>query len=155
MVLQIFLFLIAFGFGLVNIFYPEFILRVSDRLRITGERKYTSFAIASTRISGGFFILLAVVGLAITVKVNTDPYTVRFSVPNESYTFYDPVEVEKGETINLNNYTPTREGYRFLGWTEQSEIDILFNPERAVLVSYIYQPDDDVLLTAVFIEIEE
>ncbi|MRN26484.1 hypothetical protein EAI30_17975, partial [Romboutsia ilealis] len=55
----------------------------------------------------------------ITITYKLSEYTVRFNTNGGSYaaTQY----LKHGESINVDNYKPTKEGYNFSGWYNDSE----------------------------------
>ena len=143
-------------FALSIIIFPKFYLHLGDMIRIKGEREYTSYAIFFTRISGFLFIFLAIAMTVQAYNEENKTYEIVFNVEDDLSVF-DSVVVSEGDSIDLSEYIPTKEGYRFIGWTETSYffVSSMSNPTVLSFLDDIYIPEKDMEITAVFVVIED
>ena len=64
--------------------------------------------------------VLAVIACAVTLfACKPTEYTVTFELGGGEMQVHS-LTVEKGEAVDLSAYTPTRQGYVFTGWTDES-----------------------------------
>ena len=64
--------------------------------------------------------VLAVIACAVTLfACKPTEYTVTFELGGGEMQVQS-LTVEKGEAVDLSAYTPTRQGYVFTGWTDES-----------------------------------
>jgi uncharacterized repeat protein (TIGR02543 family) len=139
--------------GLAIIWKPLIFLQFQDLWRISGDREYTDFAIISMRFGGIIIVLVSIIGLTSMYHDITEPYYVTLNVDGDTMV-YEVIEVSKGDTIDLSEYTPTKEGYTFIGWTEEDYFFVAISDIGLTIeiVDNPYEPDEDIELTAVFVE---
>ena len=93
--------------------------------------------------------LLVMIFVILMSGCQTDEsYIITFD--SSDSTLPDDIEVRKGDSVNLNDYVPDKEGYVFLGWTAQEDWELLSNSIQIVYVDEDIVPTSDTRLTAIF-----
>ena len=94
------------------------------------------------------FVLLVFSTILMSGCIEKDSYTVTFDTRGFSEE-YKNVIVQEGESIDLSNYIPSQEEYRFLGWSSQSDIELMTCSLPIVYVDTEFIPTEDTRLTAI------
>jgi len=93
-------------------------------------------------------LLLSVFAILITSCSSPEYYIVKFETGGGS-AFLD-VTVKEGESINLDDYNPTREGSIFMGWSSQEDFELQSDSIQIIYEEGFYSPNSDITLTAIY-----